>query len=191
MFGGWMCSTQNSFLLISHVQQDFICSFPREMSKGWPTLKMVGKAMAHPQMYSMCWKPANFSKDVLYWAAPRVQTKTMRVQSNKTKPIPGRQSALSLSQFIDQPKRCCNIKNLNKNRTQSRLGRRSSPSSREPHLPLIWTALSFPWFFKEGVTVSDRSWAQKQIYSGQNNHLSWSENGGYPKLWPLTNRKQI
>ena len=136
------------FLLISHVQQDFICSFPREMSKGWPTLKMVGKAMAHPQMYSMCWKPANFSKDVLYWAAPRVQTKTMRVQSNKTKPIPGRQSALSLSQFIDQPKRCCNIKNPNKNKTQSRLGRRSSPSSREPHLPLIWTALSFPWFFQ-------------------------------------------
>jgi hypothetical protein len=35
------------FWLISHVQQDFICSFPREMSKGWPTLKMVGKAMAH------------------------------------------------------------------------------------------------------------------------------------------------
>ena len=123
--------------------------------------------------------------------APRVQTKTMRVQSNKTKPIPGRQSALSLSQFIDQPKRCCNIKNPNKNRTQSRLGRRSSPSSREPHLPLIWTALSFPWFFKEGVTVSVCSWAQKQIYSGQNNHLSWSENGGCPKLWPCTNRKEL
>ena len=74
------------FLLISHVQQDFICSFPREMSKGWPTLKMVGKAMAHPQMYSMCWKPANFSKDVLYWAAPRVQTK--QCVYNRTKPNP-------------------------------------------------------------------------------------------------------
>ena len=74
------------FLLISHVQQDFICSFPREMSKGWPTLKMVGKAMAHPQMYSMCWKPANFSKDVLYWAAPPCPDKNnaCTIEQNQT-----------------------------------------------------------------------------------------------------------
>ena len=98
------------FLLISHVQQDFICSFPREMSKGWPTLKMVGKAMAHPQMYSMCWKPGNFSKDVLYWLPP-VSRQKQCVYNRTKKNIPGRQSDLSLSQFIDQPKRCCNIKN--------------------------------------------------------------------------------
>ena len=73
---------------------------------------MVGKAMAHnPADVFHVLKTGELQQGCSLLVAPRVQTKTMRVQSNQKKNIPGRQSDLSLSQFIDQPKRCCNIKN--------------------------------------------------------------------------------
>jgi len=116
---------------------------------------MVGKAMAHnPADVFHVLKTGELQQGCSLLVAPRVQTKTMRVQSNQKKTFQEDKAiSHSLSSLTSQ-KGVVISKIQSWDNTQSRLGRRSSPSSREPHLPLIWTALSFPWFFKEGVTVS-------------------------------------